>query len=421
MYEIQKTKRRPETKKQKLLAIPEIKRWYDNVSRGSPNTSEVWLRRLSIFSEQCKLTPLEFAELAMKDVRAATDLIQDEITRMEENGNSPGYIKGMINAEKSWLRQFDVEIKRKLNVRNSSYTPTLENERVPQGDELIELFRRANLRAGATMSLMAKAGLRPGAIGNYNASDGLMVKDLPELVIKDGLATFKNRPAMVKVRKTLSKARHEYFTFLTDLGAKSILAYLNDRIVSGETILADSAIIAPFAKYPRFRGANEGRRFITTKRFLREIKECMKPRFRWRPYVLRAYFDTQLLIAESRGKIAHDFRVFFMGHKGSMEARYTTNKEILPDALITEMRNAFLRSEEFLDLEIVTRETPRENISKIEEIVASCLMKTQERQKVATADEVEKLIEDGWQYVGTLPNGKVVVKKQDAPQPSERV
>jgi len=418
MYEIPQTKRRlsEPTKKQKLLSNPDIKRWYDNVSRGSPNTSEIWLRRLSKFCEDCELTPLEFAELGMKDVRAVTDLIQDHITKMEEKGNSPGYIKGMLNATKSWLRQFDVEIKRKLNVRNPNYTPTLENERVPQGEEMIELFRRANLRAGVSMALMAKAGLRPEVLGNYNASDGLMVKDLPDLVVKD-VATFENKPAMVRVRKSLSKTKHEYFTFLTDLGAKALLAYLNERIVSGETILPDSPIIAPFSKYPRFRGANEGHKFITTKRLLAEIRKCMRPRFRWRPYVLRAYFDTQLLIAESRGKIAHDFRVFFMGHKGSMESRYTTNKGILPDALITEMKNAFLKSEEFLDLEIETKESQTKNISKIEEIVTSCLMKTQERQKVATSDEVEKLIEEGWQYVGTLPNGKVVVKKQDAPKP----
>ena len=64
---------------------------------------------------------------------------------------------------------------------------------------------------------------------------------------------------------------------------------------------------------------------------------------------MRAYFDTQLLIAESKRKIAHDFRVFFMGHKGSMEARYTTNKSILLDVLLIEMRQAFERSEEHLD------------------------------------------------------------------------
>jgi hypothetical protein len=323
----------------------------------------------------------------------------------------------MLNSVKSWLRQFDVEIKRKLNVRNPSYTPTLENERVPQGDELIELFRRATLRAGASMALMAKAGLRPEVLGNYNATDGLMVKDLPELAIKNSLAVFESKPPMVRVRKSLSKARHEYFTFLSDLGAKAILAYLNERIVSGETMLADSPLIAPSSEWITYRGTNTGKRFVGTKTILEEIRECMRPRFRWRPYVLRAYFDTQLLIAESRGKIAHDFRVFFMGHKGSMESRYTTNKGILPDALITEMKNAFLRSEEFLDLEIETRQIQTENISKIEEIVTSCLTKAQERQKVTTSEEAEQLIEQGWQYVGTLPNGKVVVKKQDAPRP----
>ncbi len=40
----------------------------------------------------------------------------------------------------------------------------------------------------------------------------------------------------------------------------------------------------------------------------------------------------------------------------------------------------------------------------------------EEKQKVAAPEEVEKLIEEGWQYVRTLPNGKVIVKKQDAPK-----
>lgn len=47
---------------------------------------------------------------------------------------------------------------------------------------------------------------------------------------------------------------------------------------------------------------------------------------------------------------AHYFRVFFIGHKRSMEAKYTTNKGILPDLLASETRDAFSRSEEFLDL-----------------------------------------------------------------------
>jgi hypothetical protein len=153
------------------------------------------------------------------------------------------------------------------------------------------------------------------------------------------------------VRKTLSKTNHEYHTFLTDLGAKRLLAYLNERLVSGEALVPESPVIAPFAKYERFRGENHGKRFVETITIRKDIQKAMRPRFLWRPYVLRAYFDTQLLIAESSEKIAHDFRVFFMGHKGSIEAKYTTNKGILPDSLIKEMRDAYSRSEEFLDLE----------------------------------------------------------------------
>lgn len=94
------------------------------------------------------------------------------------------------------------------------------------------------------------------------------------------------------------------------------------------------------------------KKFLTTSHILHQIRYTLRPRFAWRPYVFRAYFDTQLLIAESKGKIAHDFRAFFMGHKGSIEAKYTTNKGMLPEALFDEMREAFKRSEEFLDLEL---------------------------------------------------------------------
>ncbi|NDF47897.1 MAG: hypothetical protein EB158_06855, partial [Nitrosopumilaceae archaeon] len=172
---------------------------------------------------------------------------------------------------------------------------------------------------------------------------------------------FASKPPRIVVRKTLSKTRNEYFTFLTEFGATRLLAYLNERLVSGETLLPDSPVIAPFSRYVRFRGENEGRKFVETITIRKDIQNAMRPRFTWRPYVLRAFFDTQLLIAESRGKIAHDFRVFFMGHKGSMEAKYTTNKGILPDLLVSEMRDAFGRSEEFLDLE-------KNNIGKQKEI-----------------------------------------------------
>jgi hypothetical protein len=60
------------------------------------------------------------------------------------------------------------------------------------------------------------------------------------------------------------------------------------------------------------------------------------------------------------------------------------------------MRESFKKSQEFLDLEI-NQERDKEKI---------------EHQRVVTSEEFEKLVTEGWQYLGTLPNGKIVVKNK---------
>ncbi len=345
-------KQKTQTKKTKLLSNPDIKRWHDNLARASPITAEVRLRRLGHFCEIHQMTPMELADLGMKDLRAVTDLLQDHISWMEEQDNAPQYIKSTMTATKSWLSHFDVKISRKLKIANVDSTPTLENERVPDGTEMSETFSRCDLFAGAAISLISKSGLRPETLGNFDGTDGLMMKDLPDIVIQQGVARPLIMPPRIIVRKTLSKARHQYMTFATTGGTKRLLAYLNDRLVRKEVLNANSPVLAPDTIYNNSRGANDDKPFLPTQRISEKIRETLRPRFDWRPYVFRSYFDTQLLIAEARGKIAHDFRVFFMGHKGSIEAKYTTNKGVLPDDLLNEMREAFKRSEVFLDLEL---------------------------------------------------------------------
>ena len=78
------------------------------------------------------------------------------------------------------------------------------------------------------------------------------------------------------------------------------------------------------------------------------IRAAVRSAIKARPYVLRAYFDTQLLMAESSGCMTHAYRQFFMGHTGDMEARYTTNKRRLTEQMIEDMRVAFARSGPFL-------------------------------------------------------------------------
>ncbi len=98
-----------------------------------------------------------------------------------------------------------------------------------------------------------------------------------------------------------------------------------------------------------------------------------------------------------------------MGHKGSMEAKYTTNKGVLPVALVEEMRQAFRRSEELLDLELQTKDTLQEQT--YQENQSSNLIHQQPRQMVVELDQAESLISQGWRFVATLPKGKAVVEK----------
>ena len=112
-----------------------------------------------------------------------TNLLVDHVSIMEEKKYSPEYIDGIIKAVKSWLRHFDVYVQRKIRVSNSHLKPTLQNERVSNASELTEIFNMAPLRESVMISLIAKSGLRPEVLGNDNGTDGLKMKDLPDVAI----------------------------------------------------------------------------------------------------------------------------------------------------------------------------------------------------------------------------------------------
>jgi len=453
-----------------MLRDPDVKRWFDNLARGSPVSAEVALRRLSLFCEQNDVTARQLVELGKGERKTVEDLLQDHVTRMEEQGKAPGYISGVVKAVKSWLDHSGVEIKRRIKISNSSATPTIEDERVPEKDELRTLYMYGGERAKVIMALVSNAGLRLETLGNESGTDGLKMGDLPEMEIKDGRVEFNRIPTMVIVRPTLSKTRRKYFTFLTKEGCEYLKAYLEKRMAEGENLTHETPVIVAAPGYEQMgkSGRNKGSRFICTRNVSREIREAMRPRFKWRPYVLRAYFDTQMLLAESHGKLPHPYSVFFMGHKGDIEARYTTNKGRLPDNLIEDMRRSFEKCEEYLsttptkavvDLEKAKIESllafaklqkfPDEKVNSIREAVMKSENPTADKviemlsanadlsasftiqkstdekpkmpqlnnnskpyqSKIIGEKELVPYIEDGWEIVRELSNGRFLVKK----------
>jgi len=313
-------------------------------------------------------------------------------------------------------------------------TPSLKEERVPTKNELLRIFFSWDKKARAASALVAHAGLRIETLGNYSGTDGLRVCDLPEMSVEGGKVEFKKVPTMVVVREELSKSGRQYFTFLGEEGCGYLKEYLEERIKKGEELTRDSPIITPKRRM---------KSFVWTTNISDAIRKAMRRAgFGWRPYVLRSYFDTQLMLAENAGKVIRDYRQFCMGHKGDIEARYTTNKHKLPPDVIEDMRGAYSKSCEFLATsaaEAPGKDKIREEFKRqlllvagfkqgeiekmdvlgmdddefqetIRRKLAGLMEKNGARQKVVPLGKIEGYIKEGWEFHAALPNGKAIIK-----------
>ncbi|MGI0069380.1 MAG: hypothetical protein ACREAN_03890, partial [Nitrosopumilaceae archaeon] len=160
-------------------------------------------------------------------------------------------------------------------------------------------------------------------------------------------------PSLIIVRREISKVRHQYFTFINQKGCEYLLAYLRERVQSGEKLGPDSPVIksdsrkkqAALLAYPK-----ELRYFVCTQNITEEIKRAIRGAgFNWRPYILRSYFASHLLTAELDGKMSTDIRAFFEGHVGDIERVYTTGKHNLSKELMSKVRNQYVQGSPYLD------------------------------------------------------------------------
>jgi len=426
--------------------MPDVKRWHTNLARGTPITAEVALRRLSRMCELLDSTPQGIVDNARRNMKGFQDSLEDLVTRLESEGKSPGYILDLLKTVKSWLRYHDLTLKRRIKVSNPNATPTIEDEQIPSKEELSRIFRASNPRVRTVETLIAFADLRPQTLGNHDGSGGLMLKDLPELRIEKGEIIFERVPTMIVVRPTLSKARHKYFTFLISEGCTYLKEYLEERLRSGERLRPESPLIS----HERPRATT--RRFLLTRKISHLIRMCMRRAGVYkRPYVLRAYAETQLIIGESKGKISHPYLQFMAGHKGDIEARYSTNKGILPQEMIEGMRKSIKNCEPFLgttaqelDLSTVVKEAKVEALKSIAksllgidllevkvakekelgkelsrdeeiELLENEIKKMRESESdpqiIVREEELEGYLADGWQFVSVLSSQKILIKK----------
>ena len=148
------------------------------------------------------------------------------------------------------------------------------------------------------------------------------------------------------------------------------------------------------------------------------------------------------MLAESKGFVSHAYQQFWMGHKGDIEAQYTTNKSRLPENVIDDMRNAYSKVQDLLqtakpagaseekirrtfteellqviglkpeDIEKMNLESiTKEDLHQLlRQKLAGIMVNNGSKQKVIPISEVEGHLTEGWEFVATLPNDRAILK-----------
>lgn len=241
-----------------------FRRWYENLRRGSPSSADAKLRRIGyvcrVFctcghakdehSKACKKCSCKkFANvttqyLAGLDAKKGGHLILDVISKLESEGKEGEYMKDYVKALKSFLSFNGVQITQKIKVPRPSNTTKVSQEQSPTPEQFRRVLNTSDPKEKVECTTVGYSGLRIETLGDYLGEDGLKVRDLPEIKIDNKTKTveFEKVPTMVVVRPNLSKAGHQYFSFMPDEECEYV-EFLERRMRSGEELTPDSPIV----------------------------------------------------------------------------------------------------------------------------------------------------------------------------------
>ena len=302
--------------KKALLEDSDVQEWQDSLKLDSKRTAETYLSVLKVLKKALNIEP---SCITKKDIPIIRRWLLQKARAL-----APKSFAVYVSAVKSWLGHKKIKVDLDIKLSNLNSTPTLIEERIPEKHKVREVLLSLSVRGRVIASLIAFAGLR------FESIYGITLGDIIDLDIER--LEMRRTPCLIHVPAEANKTPIRYFTFLIEEGCEYLLAYLKERRAKGEKLSEKSPVIATLNRKP-----------LSTIRIRAIIRQSTRRFLSSRPYVLRSYFDTCLLMA----KIHSHWQGFFMGHRGNIESVYTTRKH-LSETLIENMREAFMPAEEHL-------------------------------------------------------------------------
>lgn len=425
---------------------PNFKEWIESLAIESPTSADVALRRIGYVCRVFNLTTKQISKMSTKD---GLSLINKLVKQLANEKKSRGYINNYVIVIKQFFdhNQKPIEQKVKLPRDDESKRTKVQTEQVPTPEQFGRALDNASIEQKVRATLIGFCGFRPETLGNFNGTDGLRIKDLPELKIDHNArkVEFSQIPTMIICRPSLSKAGHRYFSFMPTQGCNYIQELLEQRLRHGEDLKQDSFLITSLKYTGKTKSDYKGGAIKTSKVSSSVRRALRKAGLDVRPYVLRSYFETWLMTAEAAGLFLRDYRVFIAGHKGDIEHRYSVNKEGLPQETIEQMRSMYAKAAEKYLVTIKSHDITTDKIraqfneqmlringftpeqiaelgdlgSLSDEQMAALLRDNHKQalglngngsQKVVPRSEVKNWINDGWEWVAHIDDKESIIK-----------
>jgi len=335
-----------------ILRYSSVKRFHESYSAlsGSRGTEGVYLSAIEAACKRSSKTPDELiSSLSGASEAKLTEFLQGFVNYLVSRDRAPKTVQAYVSAVKGFLEVNDIEVPMLRRRVRKPRVYIRSADRAPTMGELRLVCAGADLETRALLLFLLSSGCRIG--------EALMLQ-------RDDIEQ-KGQARAVKIRPEVAKDRIGRYTFITGEAFEAIEAYLKTH---------DSPRLFPVSKaraYHRLTSAFERKIVIQKSAGRRDVH----------PHSLRKFFFTTALKVLGR-----ELAEALVGHKQYLDQAYRR-------LTLEEIAASYGR----LEPSLVLFGQARANSTKTNQVIA-------------TAEEVESLISRGYEFLGSLQDGRAVLR-----------